>query len=84
MVGEGEKIHCTINNCRYWSNGNVCNASEILVTSDTMSKNLPASVDAPYAFQITETPVSKSFESCCKTFVLKTDYTQNLDGITRE
>ncbi len=84
MVDSGRDIRCTISNCHYWSRGNRCSAGEILVTSDTMSKCLPEIINAPYASQITETPVNKNHESCCRTFVLKTDYNQNLDGILKK
>ncbi len=84
MIDSGGNVCCTISSCHYWSQGNLCSASKILVTSDTMSKNLPDKINAPYASQITQTPVSKSYESCCKTFVLKTDYNQNLDGIIKK
>lgn len=84
MAYSGGTIRCTISNCHYWSRGNQCSAAEILVTSDIMSKNLPQTVNAPYASQIIETPVSKKEESCCKTFVLKKDYNQNLDGILKK
>ncbi|MEG6521808.1 DUF1540 domain-containing protein [Desulfotomaculum sp. 1211_IL3151] len=77
-------IRCSINNCHYWGRGNRCHASEILITSDIMAQNLPDMVDAPYATQVTETPVAKCIESCCKTFVLKTDYEQNFDGVFKQ
>ncbi|HHU75890.1 MAG TPA: divalent-cation tolerance protein CutA [Firmicutes bacterium] len=79
-----QNIFCSISSCHYWAQGNVCKATEILVTSDTMSKNLPDMVDAPYAVQITETPVSKCHESCCKTFVPKGSFSQNTDGVTKQ
>ena len=77
-------IRCSISNCHYWSKGNQCKATEILVTSDTMAQNLSDMIDAPYATQVKETPVAKSDESCCKTFVLKTDHNQNLDGVRKK
>jgi uncharacterized protein involved in tolerance to divalent cations len=79
-----QNIKCSISNCHYWAQGNVCQATEILITSDTMAKNLANIVDAPYANQITETPVSKSQESCCKTFVMKSDYNQNFDSVFKQ
>ncbi|SHK24087.1 DUF1540 domain-containing protein [Desulforamulus aeronauticus] len=77
-------ICCSISNCHYWSKGNQCKATEILITSDTMAQNLSDMIDAPYATQIKETPAGKADESCCKTFVLKTDYNQNLDGVLKK
>jgi len=83
MADSGGNIHCTVNNCHYWSDGNLCRASEILVTSNTMSKNLPETIDVPYASQITQTPVNENKESCCKTFVKKNDFNQNVDGVLK-
>ena len=81
---DNQRILCSINNCHYWKQGNICGADCILVTSDSMSKNLPDQVDAPYAAQITQTPVGKSHESCCKTFVPKSSFYQNIDGILKQ
>jgi len=79
-----QSIFCSINNCHYWGQGNVCCANCILVTADTMSKNLPVTVDAPYAAQVAGTPVGQCQESCCKTFVLKGSFDQNVDGVTKQ
>lgn len=76
-----QNIRCSISNCHYWGKGNQCQATEILVTSNTMAQNLSDVIDAPYANQVTETPVANSQESCCKTFVLKTELNQNFDGV---
>ncbi|MGE5606541.1 MAG: DUF1540 domain-containing protein, partial [Bacteroidota bacterium] len=29
------KIYCSIDNCHYWDKGNMCHASEILVSADS-------------------------------------------------
>lgn len=78
------QIFCSISNCHYYREGNICGANQILVTSDTMSQNLSPHIDAPYAAQITQTPVTKSPETCCKTFVHKNDFYQNTDGVTKK
>lgn len=77
------QVHCSISNCHYWEQGNVCRADRILVTSHDMAKNLADKVDAPLAAGVTATPVSKCYDSCCKTFVLKTDNSQNTDGVLK-
>lgn len=77
-------IRCSIVNCHYWGQGNRCQATEIMVTSDEMSNQLPDSIDAPMAGQITQTPVGKSSESCCHTFVNKQSFKQNLDGVMKK
>ena len=41
------RVHCSVNNCHYWDQGNVCSASEIMITSDQEASQLPDSFDAP-------------------------------------
>ncbi|BCV20735.1 DUF1540 domain-containing protein [Moorella sp. Hama-1] len=78
------KISCSVNNCHYWSSGNICDASQILVTSDSMSKSQAQNVDAPMSGTISPTPVNSSTETCCKTFVAKGSAGKTSDGITRK
>lgn len=84
MPDKKHKVHCSISNCHYWGQGNVCQADQILITSHDMAKNLPDKVDAPYAAGVTETPASQCYDVCCKTFVLNIDNSQNTDGVSRE
>lgn len=79
-----QQIYCSINNCHYWGQGNHCHAESIMVTSNTLSQNLPSTMDAPMASQIAQTPVSKGIESCCKTFVLEGAYTAFEDGVRKK
>ncbi len=79
-----QHIHCSVNNCHYWANGNMCHANEILVTSDRMSDTLPDRIDAPMAAQIAPTPVETCMESCCKTFVAKNSPEINVDGVRKQ
>ena len=78
------QIFCSVSNCHYYGQGNLCKAERIMVTSDTMSQNLSPNIDAPNADQITQTPVTKSLETCCKTFVHKNDFYQNTDGVLKK
>lgn len=79
-----QHIHCSVNNCHYWAQGNMCHANEILVTSDGMSDSLPDRIDAPKASQVQPTPVNTCMESCCKTFVAKGSDKTNVDGIYKK
>ncbi|MDN5292826.1 MAG: hypothetical protein PWQ91_1194 [Eubacteriales bacterium] len=67
-------VYCTVSNCQWWNN-NKCSAESILITSDSVSDNLPEKYDYPHLNQIVQqvgtTPVSNSMESCCKTFTHK-------------
>ncbi|MGI6036969.1 MAG: DUF1540 domain-containing protein [Limnochordia bacterium] len=77
------KIHCSVNNCHYWDEGNICAASEIMITSDQMGEVLPDTFDATQANMAQATPVNSCMSTCCKTFVDSAD-TAKVDGITRE
>jgi len=66
-----QHIHCSVNNCHYWSQGNKCVANEIIVVNDAFGAQQPDHVDHNMAKQITPTPVQSCMETCCKTFVEK-------------
>ncbi|MDD3653136.1 MAG: DUF1540 domain-containing protein [Desulfotomaculaceae bacterium] len=78
------QVFCSVSNCHYYGQGNVCQANQIMVTSGTMAQNLSPHIDVPYAAQISQTPVDKSPETCCKTFVHKNDFFQNTDGALKK
>lgn len=76
-------IYCSVNNCHYWKNGNLCDASEIMVTSDSMGSSAPDNFDAPQHQQFSQTPVDSCMETCCKTFVDKNSNQIKTDGVKR-
>lgn len=76
------RIMCSVSNCHYWSSGNICDASEIMVTSDHTGSSQPDSVDAPQAGTISQTPVQSCMETCCKTFVDRNSPQREEDGVT--
>ena len=65
-------VRCTVDNCHYWGRGNVCDAREILVTSDRVAAKYPSHIDTQQLSSILEevgeTPARGSEETCCKTF----------------
>lgn len=77
------KIRCSVNNCHYWGQGNICDASQIMVTSDPTGQSKPDDFDASRAQQVPGTPVSTCMETCCKTFVKQGSDKTNVDGIRR-
>lgn len=77
------KIHCIIDNCHYWDQGNNCVASEILVASDSWAAQTPDNVDATAATNIGHIHAGSCMETCCKTFVEKNSNQINVDGITK-
>ncbi|MHB1042701.1 MAG: DUF1540 domain-containing protein [Eubacteriales bacterium] len=76
-------IYCSVDNCHYWKNGNVCYANQIMVTSDTMGASQPDSFDAPEHKQFQGTPVNQCMDTCCKTFVEKGSGRVKEDGVTK-
>ncbi|MDN5348461.1 MAG: hypothetical protein PWP65_2026 [Clostridia bacterium] len=50
------RIMCSVNNCHYWNQGNVCNASNIMITSDKTGDVSPDSYDALQASTAQATP----------------------------
>lgn len=78
-----QHIHCSVNNCHYWHQGNKCKANEIMVTSDQVGDSMPERFDATQAQSVAPTPASSCMETCCKSFVDKNSRNTNIDGITR-
>jgi len=77
------RIMCSVNNCHYWDQGNVCNASTILVTSDQTGESEPDDYDAPQSALSQVTPVDSCMATCCKTFVERGSDQVREDGVTR-
>lgn len=76
-------IYCSVQNCHYWKKGNVCDANEIMVTSDEMGASAPDSYDAPDHTNFKPTPASSCMDTCCKTFVDKDSPNIDADGVMR-
>ena len=56
-------VNCTVNSCKYWQNGNLCNAQNIVVQSDAAGGFPPnAKLD-----QLNATPASTIDDTCCQT-----------------
>lgn len=78
-----QHIHCLVDNCHYWQNGNKCQANEIIVTNDQFGSSNPDTIDAKMAMQLSPTPADNCMETCCKTFVAKGSDKTMLDGINK-
>jgi len=78
-----QHIHCSVDNCNYWSSGNKCVANEIMVMSDSLADKTPDTIDAPKAATFNPTPASTCMETCCKTFVSKGSDKPYVDGVKR-
>lgn len=66
-----QNIHCLVDSCHYWGRGNMCQANEIMVASESFSSSQPEEVDAKRAKSLSPTPVDCGMNTCCKTFICK-------------
>lgn len=76
-------IHCSVENCHYWSQGNTCKASEIMVTADAWAEPAAESMDASQHMDIPTSMANTCMDTCCKTFVSKDSSQTDVDGVTR-
>lgn len=74
-------VNCSVNNCHYWTQGNVCGASQIMITADQVGFEKSDSFDAPQASTVPPSPVDSCMETCCKTFVQKGSEHIEDDGV---
>lgn len=69
------QVKCSVANCEYWAQGNLCSADEIMVEIDShASANKMKEEFAGEYGQNTDHQdhASKSSETCCQTFKPKT------------
>ncbi len=78
-----QHIHCAVNTCHYWAEGNKCVANEIIVVNDEFGNQQPDQIDCSMAKEISPTPAQTCMETCCKTFVPKNSAKINADGVYR-
>ncbi|HHU60679.1 MAG TPA: DUF1540 domain-containing protein [Natronincola sp.] len=76
-----DNVNCSVNNCHYWTQGNICGASSIMITADHVGYDKPDSFDAPQASTAPPSPVDSCMETCCKTFVPKGSEHIEEDGV---
>lgn|GEM_PF-491452 len=63
-----DRIRCSVRNCHYWSDGNHCLASSIMVTSDSIPRETYHGIDSSEISAL-DTPVDQCEQTCCKTFI---------------
>ena len=78
------EIHCSIDNCHYWGQGNNCNASEIMVTADSWASQAPDKIDSPRFASVPQMRAASCMETCCKTFVGKNSGNIRADGVVKK
>ena len=60
-------VNCTVNNCQYWTDGNLCEAQQIVIQNDEeggFSQNAKLN-------QLKATPADSNDDTCCQTFKMK-------------
>ena len=78
-----QHIHCLVNDCHYYAQGNKCIANEILVTTDTFGENQPDQVDCEMASELSPQEAGNCLKTCCKSYVPKGSNKVNVDGVKK-
>lgn len=78
-----QHIHCIVNDCHYYTQGNRCLANEILVTTDKFGENQPDKIDCEMASELSPQKAGSCMETCCKSYVPKGSDKINVDGVKK-
>lgn len=78
-----QQIHCIVNDCHYWNQGNMCHANEILVSTDEFSNKQSGQVDTTTAKQLTPTSAGNYMATCCKTYSTKDSNQAKSDSVKK-
>lgn len=76
-----QDIHCIVNDCHYWNQGNKCKAEKILVTTDHFANNNP-DVNMEMAGELTQDMAGSFSSTCCKTYTARDDRAKH-DGVKK-
>ncbi len=57
-------VHCTVDNCKYWTDKNLCTANNIVVQNDASGGFSPGS----QLTSLQATPANGKDDTCCQTF----------------
>ncbi|MDD2433470.1 MAG: DUF1540 domain-containing protein [Clostridia bacterium] len=78
-----QHIHCIINDCHYYGQGNKCMAEEILVTTNDFGVIQPDEVDCNMAAELSPQTAGTCMGTCCKTYVPKDSNKTTVDGVKK-
>ena len=67
MAHQCATIHCTVDNCKYWSEHNLCSAGSILITAPA-SPLVQADPHGAKADDLRHTPAQQKVDTLCYTF----------------
>ncbi|MFY9174500.1 MAG: DUF1540 domain-containing protein [Peptococcia bacterium] len=82
-MNQQQHIHCIIDNCHYWAQGNKCHANEILITTDSFGASQPDNIDCNMASQLSPAKANTCMETCCKTYVQKGSNQIKVDSVKK-
>jgi len=79
-----QHIHCIIDDCHYYAQGNKCVAKEILVATDEFGRTQSDQVDCEMAAELSPQKANGTcMGTCCKTYVPKNSNKINVDGVKK-
>lgn len=59
------EVACTVNNCKYWTQENLCTAKQIIVQNDEQGGGFGPNANL---HNLSATPASNIDDTCCQTF----------------
>ncbi|MFJ8236466.1 DUF1540 domain-containing protein [Ureibacillus sp. NPDC094379] len=62
------EVNCTVSNCFFHKEGNLCGAEKIQVDMDYHSKNKATEFASDFEFDMISEHANDSTDTCCKTF----------------
>ncbi|HWK23129.1 MAG TPA: DUF1540 domain-containing protein [Ureibacillus sp.] len=62
------EVGCTVSNCFFHKEGNLCGAEKIQIDADYHSKNKNTEFASDFDFKKISEEASNSRDTCCKTF----------------
>lgn len=60
-------VNCTVDNCQYWTSGNLCKAQQIVIQNDEDGGFSPNAE----LKNLSATPAESNDDTCCQTFKMK-------------
>ncbi len=67
------EIKCTVSNCEYWDQGNVCSAAQVLITAGGTQGKDPEGANAAL---VERTPIGVAQDCFCLTFRARQDLSE--------
>ena len=59
------EVACTVNNCKYWTQDNLCTAKQIIVQNDAQGGGFSPNASLQ---SLSATPANSNDDTCCQTF----------------